>query len=107
MHSGATQTVRPCLNGCRVVAKALGGVGERLVETCEFEQRCGNSASVRRTRALFYNRAFSGGAMLSCVAAERSANTYSLNVDIHATQLHAVLLGTTAPLRASAPASEG
>ena len=60
MHSGATQTVRPCLNGCRVVAKALGGVGERLVETCEFEQRCGNSASVQRTGALLYNRAFSG-----------------------------------------------
>jgi hypothetical protein len=45
--------------------------------------------------------------MLSCVAAERSAETYSLNVDIYATQLHAILLGTAAPLRASAPASEG
>jgi hypothetical protein len=44
--------------------------------------------------------------MLSCVAAERSAKTYSLHVDIYATQLHAVLLDTTAPLRASAPAGE-
>jgi hypothetical protein len=83
------------------MAKALGGVGERLFETRESEQRCGNSASVRRTRALRCSRARHVHVVLCCGRCGL-LETYPYNVDIYATQLDAV-----SPLRASAPVSEG